>query len=143
MTHCPHCTSPLEGLGRYCHTCEKYTDEGTEERAEAVRVGATDTRPEEEIRRDVVKALRALNFTVHDTEQGYRRDGSTRVTKGLPDLFVAGRGVTAAVEMKSLKGKQTPEQVDFQESWTANGGSYFVWRSLDEALRWVQEIDGA
>ncbi len=143
MTDCPHCEKPLEGLGRFCHACEKYTDDGSDERAEAVHIGATDTRPEEEIRRDVVKALRALGFDIWDTEQGYRRDGTTRVTKGLPDLFIAGRGATAAVEMKALKGKQTPEQIDFQESWTANGGTYFIWRSLDDALAWVREIEGA
>ncbi len=141
MTRCPHCGSELEGLERFCHGCERYTDEEvTEQKAEAIRVGASDTRPEEQIRRDVVKALRALNFYVADTEQGYRRDGSTRVTKGFPDLFVAGHGAIAAVEMKSLKGKQTPEQIEFQEVWEENGGTYFVWRSLDEALRWAKGL---
>lgn len=139
MTDCPHCEKPLEGLGRFCHACEKYTDDGSDERAEAVHIGATDTRPEEEIRRDVVKALRALGFVVHDTEQ----DRPTRVTAGLPDLFIAGHGAAICVEMKSLKGKQTPEQADFERSWTANGGTYFIWRSLDDALAWVREIEGA
>ena len=142
MSRCPHpdCGKPLTGLGLFCHECERYTDEEvTERKAEALRVGAPDTRSEEEIRRDVVKALRSLQFEVWDTEQGYRRDGSTRVTKGLPDLFVMGHGATAAVELKSLKGKQTPEQVDFEMAWTDNGGTYFVWRSLDEALTWARE----
>ena len=141
MIDCPHCEKPLEGLGRFCHECERYTDEEvTEQQAEAVHVGAVDRRPEEQIKRDVVKALRAMQFQVWDTEQGYRRDGSTRVTKGLPDLFVAGHGATAAVEMKSLKGKQTPEQQEFEDAWTDNGGTYFVWRSLDEALSWAREV---
>jgi hypothetical protein len=141
MIDCPHCGKPLNGLGRYCESCERYTDEEVaEQKAEAVRVGAPDTRPEEEIRRDVVKALRALNFQVWDTEQGYRRDGSTRVTKGFPDLIIAGHGRIIAVEMKSLKGKQTPEQEEFEAVWEENGGCYFVWRSLDEALAWARDV---
>ena len=107
LSRCPYpdCGKPLEGLGRFCHCCERYTDEeATNQKAEAVRVGAPDTRPEEEIRRDVVKALRALGYSVWDTEQGYRKDGSTRVTAGLPDLFIAGHGRAIAVEMKSLNG---------------------------------------
>ncbi len=137
MTRCPHCESELEGLERFCHRCERYTDEeATEQRAEAVRVGASDTRPENEIRRDIVKALRSLNFDIWDTEQ----NRPTRVTAGLPDLFIAGRGAAVAVEMKTLKGTQSQAQADFERAWTTNGGVYFIWRSLDEALCWAKGL---
>lgn len=136
---CPRCGAELTGLGRYCHECESYTSDEAKEASEAIVMGAPDTRPEEEIRRDVVKALRALDFYVADTEQGYRKDGSTRVTKGFPDLMIAGHGHIIAVEMKSLKGKQTPEQEEFEAVWEENGGCYYVWRSLDEALTWARE----
>jgi hypothetical protein len=97
-----------------------------------------DGRSEAEIRHAIVKLLRTLGYGVWDTEQGYRKDGSTRVTKGLPDLFVAGPAGTAAVELKSAKGKQTPEQKEFGALWTKHGGTYMVWRSEADALAWCQ-----
>lgn len=136
---CPRCSVPTSGLrGAFCRSpgCEAYVLDIVRELAgKAPAPAAVDPRPEEEIRQSIVDLLRALGYGVWDTEQGYR-EGGTRVTKGLPDLFVAGPAGAAAVEVKSAKGKQTPEQKGFERAWTKSGGTYFVWRSVEEAARW-------
>jgi hypothetical protein len=150
---CSGCGATVPAWMRYHHApegCGQYTEPakgaGAEKgakarnvRAEASDAPVPDGRSEAEIRHAIVKLLRTLGYGVWDTEQGYRKDGSTRVTKGLPDLFVAGPAGTAAVELKSAKGKQTPEQKGFGALWTKHGGTYMVWRSEADALAWCQE----
>lgn len=43
------------------------------------------------------------------------------------------------IENKTDKGKQSPEQVLFQESVEKNGGKYIVIRSLDEFMKAIEQ----
>lgn len=48
------------------------------------------------------------------------------------DLLVGFRGANYLIEVKMPKGKLTPDQIKFQQTWT---GQYAVVRTADEALR--------
>lgn len=45
-----------------------------------------------------------------------------------------------AVEIKTPKGRQTDEQVRFQQLVTRTGGIYVVLRSVEEARQWLATI---
>ena len=92
--------------------------------------------------RVAVKRLLAqvTSFLVVDTEQGFRPGrGGTRVTPGLSDLILVGHGRIVFVEMKSQKGRQTPEQRAFQEAVERSGGTYLLWRSDVDAWMWLED----
>lgn len=71
--------------------------------------------PEARVQRDIVEALERLGFFVSKFDQGYRQDGSTRQTPGIPDLHAMhpGWGLTLWVEVKA--GSNTP--TDHQKAW--------------------------
>jgi hypothetical protein len=98
-----------------------------------------DTRPEEEIRRGIREAFRAAGYYVWDTEQGYRHDGSSRVTPGLPDLLVMGMGRVLWVECKSARGRLSDAQALFRDVCAEVGIEHQVWRSETDAIQWLQE----
>lgn len=135
---CPRCGGPPVS---YCYGCFRYTDDV--DLADPVVTPGSDPRSEQEIRRDIVGFLRALGYRVWDHEQGYRKDGSTRVTKGFPDLIVAGHGRIVAAEIKSARGKLTPEQQEFRDTWVENGGEHVVWRSVGDARTWHETVERA
>jgi len=58
--------------------------------------------------RDIVQAFEQAGWSVLDT---------SRVGGGAPDLFVAKRGVTIAVECKTGKKKRQVNQVEWEECW--------------------------
>ena len=80
------------------------------------------------------KALELLGFTVYSISQ----DRATRQTPGIADTYVAGHGRTTWAEWKRAKGKQTPDQVLFEETVTANGDEYHLWRHENEAIEWAK-----
>lgn len=43
------------------------------------------------------------------------------------------------IEVKSLRGSQTPEQRSFEEQVTAEGHGYLIARSLEDVLRYLNE----
>jgi len=145
---CPTCRIELAGLGTYCYRCEAYTDDmacTTDASPEARDM--TDDRPEAEIRRAIRAALEYHGFVVVDLEQGYRpgtrRHATTRVRKGLADLYVMGHGTSAWVEVKSATGRQTPDQQAFQRDCELAGVPYYLWRHEAEALLWAQSVSVA
>lgn len=81
-------------------------------------------------------ALKGIDYV--DTSQGYRPDGSTRVTAGLSDLIVMRGGQVTFVEMKTPEGRQTRAQVAFQATCERNDVEYLVWRSVEDCRAWVE-----
>ena len=79
---------------------------------------------------DVRDGLRALHVWVHDT---------SGVGGGFPDLLCWARGRLVLLEVKTAKGKLTPEQVTFHGVAKALGIPVFVVRDLDEAVDAVLE----
>lgn len=73
---------------------------------------------------------RRYAFIAHHKKMGYR--------KGQPDLVLILPKETVYVEVKD-KGKQTPEQLDFQREVEARGQRYLVWDSIEKAQRFLDE----
>ena len=96
-----------------------------------------DTRTESERQKAVKKLLKQLGFSVWSTSQGRK----SAVTKGVPDLIFAGRGVCGFIEMKALT-KQSPEQVAFMENVRGNGGTYLVVHNEGDIIEFVNTIAG-
>ncbi len=97
---------------------------------------------EVQIRRGVVSFLRNVGYAVWDTEQGYRQ-GGTRITKGLPDLFFIGHGEHGFVELKTEKGTLTLEQRQFRETAKQNNVPYYLWRSSEDAYEHFERVRAA
>lgn len=143
MSTCPRCSRPLGALGRFCADCEAYVADMTSEGPDTAPASTArpDDRSEAEIRMAIRTVLEAHGFVVVDFEQGWRRDGSTRVRKGLPDLAImAPGGVFAWRELKSAKGRLTPEQKAFGEDCRRLGIDWDVWRHEDQAVAWAEEV---
>lgn len=133
---CPHCGAALPGIGTYCWNCKRYTDEPDKRADKMSGPSVPDTRKERDIRVAIKGVLRDLGFGVWDTEQ----ERPTRVDAGIADLYVAGHGVTAWIEIKRAEGKQTEAQRDFAALVEANGGKYYLMRSEAEAVAWAREV---
>lgn len=95
---------------------------------------------EREISRDIQGLFRLVGFHVFSTEQGYRRDpGGTRMTPGIPDLWVMGHGMALWIEVKTPKGKLRDSQMAFRACCFANGVDYQLMRSIADAKEWLWE----
>ena len=101
--------------------------------------------PERAIQVAIVKALKKYSsrdrcywFAVPNggyrhiyTAQKLKAEGTRR---GTPDLcFVLEKGRAAFLELKSEKGRQSPDQILFEADVTALGALYAVAHSIDEA----------
>lgn len=72
----------------------------------------------------------------------YGGEGSTRMIKlappGTADIIGItpdGTGRLLAIECKTRKGKQTPEQVEFEQRVTEQGGIYILARGVEDIER--------
>ena len=60
--------------------------------------------------------------------------------KGCPDIHgMLNGGCALYVEVKRPSGKATPEQAEFLEKVTKNGGCAFVARSVDDCLNAIKQ----
>lgn len=76
------------------------------------------------------------NIGAATTPKGYIRYGVGG--PGGADLIGIRNGRFVAIEIKTTTGKQTAEQLIFQQLVTARGGEYVILRSVEEALAWAQ-----
>ena len=51
---------------------------------------------------------------------------------GLPDIIIIRDGFIIGLEVKTEKGRQSPNQVQCQKDWKEAGAEYWVVRSIDE-----------
>ena len=72
--------------------------------------------------RAIVQALRQCGYTVLHLHA---------VGRGCPDLMVGRDGVNYLIEVKSAKGKLTPQQVTFFGHWQ---GQVMIIRSVEEVM---------
>ncbi len=117
----------LVGLGTFCWECGEYVDAPRKPAAGAsgAVLAPVDDRSEKEIQASVKRFLQGVGYSVWDTSQPF----AAKITPGLPDLFVTGRGRCVWIECKSAKGKQSEAQTAFQAAVEANGGRYILARS--------------
>ena len=54
------------------------------------------------------------------------------VQRGIPDVLVLANGVCLFIELKALKGRLSPEQIEVGQKIRANGFGWEVCRSLTE-----------
>lgn len=54
--------------------------------------------------------------------------------RGVPDIIVVRGGAFYGLEVKTPKGKQSPEQKEFQAMVESHGGHYHVVRSVDDVV---------
>lgn len=92
-------------------------------------------RPEQAIRLEIKRLLKQLGFAVWDMEQ----NRPTRQTPGFSDLVVIGHGLILFVECKTPKGRLSDYQRVFGEAVTSNGGTYLIWRSVNDAWDYLVE----
>lgn len=59
---------------------------------------------------------------------------------GVSDLVVVTKKQPYFIEIKANKGKQQPSQEDFQEEIEKLGYTYLVWRSIEDAEKFVKDI---
>lgn len=59
---------------------------------------------------------------------------------GGPDLLGLFAGVPLAVECKTPRGSQSPDQVTFERRWTSRGGVYVLCRGEDDAHELLEQL---
>jgi hypothetical protein len=77
--------------------------------------------------REIIQEFRSFGASVHQLSG-----------KGVPDLIVGYRGITALVEVKMPKGKLTDDQKEFFDNW--NGGLLFIVRTVADATSVLRKI---
>lgn len=73
----------------------------------------------------------------------YKTETGQYVKYGLPgasDILALIRGVLVCIEVKSAKGKLSPNQIAFKEAIEKNGGVYIVARSPDDLERELKPL---
>jgi hypothetical protein len=86
--------------------------------------------PETAIKRQVKQYLVINGWCVWNLWQGQFSE------KGIADLVALRDGRTVWVEIKTATGKQSPDQVAFEEAIKRAGGEYHVSRGIDD-LGWA------
>ena len=94
----------------------------------------------------IVNYLRLNNIFVIAIPNGGRRDAITGsrlksegVVAGAPDLvLILNDGETVWVELKTTTGRQQLSQKWFQEQLEQLQHNYLIWRSIDDAMAFVQ-----
>ena len=61
------------------------------------------------------------------------------VMRGTPDIIAVIDGVFTGFEVKTAKGRQSPDQVLFERRCKLHGGRYYVVRSVDEVKKILAE----
>lgn len=65
---------------------------------------------------------------------------ATGLLSGVSDLIIVQPNKTIFCELKILTGKQSPQQVDFQNKVTALGFEYWIIRSLEEFKLKIEKL---
>ena len=85
---------------------------------------------EADVRKDIKDYLVAMSwFVFHIHQEGYR------VYKGISDYIAVKHGQVIFIEVKKPGGKQSQEQIQFEDNIISHGGLYFCVDSLDKLIR--------
>ena len=70
------------------------------------------------------------------------KSGSRYITfgkKGSPDLLVWVQGKSIALEVKTIKGRQSKAQKEWQSKFEKLGGEYYIVRSVEEVRKIIEK----
>ena len=103
---------------------------------------------EHQIQVGIVKYLRANGILVFAIPNGGHRSAKTGaflkeegVMAGVADLIILLPECTIFVEVKDAKGKQQQTQTEFQRRVEELGLRYYIWRSVDDAIEFVRNVN--
>jgi len=90
---------------------------------------------------DIINEARRLGFEAYSHNSvgtrckcgAYVTGGRVVTSKGYPDLVLGKLGRLIYMELKSKKGKQSPEQKHWQAIIEDNGHEYYLFRPADKA----------
>jgi hypothetical protein len=107
---------------------------------ESVRLKLPDNRTEKQVQHAIMKTLRQMQFCVYNLSQ----PRNSMQAPGLADLYVAGWGVCAWIEVKRAKGKQSEAQALFEHAVITNDGHYLLARNEADVIEWAKQyVKGA
>lgn len=93
-----------------------------------------------------LKQNQRKDFIFFAVPNGEKRDQVTAaklkaagVLSGVSDLILVFKNKVVFVELKTLKGKQSPNQVLFEGQVKKLGYDYIIWRSLDDCVKFFGE----
>lgn len=77
---------------------------------------------------------RINNIPVYDSKRKVFRALPKYTRKGFPDIMVLWQGYPVFLEIKAPKGRQSPEQKEFQADCEKQGIEYHIIKSLDDVI---------
>ena len=102
--------------------------------------------PEHDIQCAIVNYLRLNKVFCFAVPNGGLRNLKTAVflkkegaTAGVSDLIILLKNKCVFVEIKTKTGRQSEEQKVFQQAVELLGFEYHIWRSLDDAIKFVRD----
>jgi hypothetical protein len=78
---------------------------------------------------------RTNNAPIYDRTRGAFRALPKYTRRGWPDICVIKNGQFIGIEVKTEKGRLSPEQTALGKEVEENGGKYIVARTLDDVIR--------
>ncbi len=102
---------------------------------------------EHRIQRQIFEYLMLNKVEVFAIPNGGHRDVATAtilkregVRRGVSDLVIIGKNNVYFIEIKTLKGKQSEYQKNFEKIVTkSNVCKYMIWRSIEDAELFIQQ----
>lgn len=85
------------------------------------------------------EAFPTITGGVFNPQTGKYRRTATR--KGTPDILCCYRGLFLAIEVKTQKGRLSPEQRELIQSIENTGGQALVARSIEDVENFFSDID--
>lgn len=104
--------------------------------------------PELDIQQEIVQYLRFNKLLVFSVPNGtHIANAHTRqlnrlsgCLSGVSDLIILTKEKPYFVEIKTEKGRQGINQLEFQKEVEALGYQYFIWRNINNAMEFVKEL---
>ena len=101
---------------------------------------------EDNIQRAIVRYLRLKGILVFAVPNGGSRNAReahnlklSGVLAGVSDLVILMQNRAVFVELKTDKGRQSDNQKKFQQDVEKLGFEYYIWRSIDDCIKFVEK----
>lgn len=93
--------------------------------------------PESQLQRDVMECFQRFGYlTFHVYDSRLTNNGS----QGFPDMVAIGCGRTIFAELKTQRGKRSPEQLIWASAIRETTAEYYVWRPIDWRKGTIERI---